>query len=363
MNKRGVALIFAYLVIMVLTIMGSAFLARSISENNTARWQSDSARAFWIAESGLAQAYFNWANSIAQPVGAQNFSGGTYTINVASLPQVSVTGNFGNAQRTVEAFFIGIPLAFQNTLSVGGNLTLSGLLARVEVYGKTRVSGSYSKSALASDYFQDRQTGVAQTNTTIPIPDYDNNGTANEFGDFVQFGRKTMQDYSADQVVYVQNTGTVNIFPNSTLVGKRVIFVEGSAPGEGNVNIFFDATWQDYQDLTVISTGTITYVEPLQFQENSRLSTVSWNNYTEASIFRSQHESMVYAHGNTSFIDILEWGSTTGNVISNGNLSLNEVLTYEKFYYSSRAADGDLSPGFQWLSAATGSRRMMNWQE
>ncbi|MDD2752005.1 MAG: hypothetical protein PHN59_02630 [Candidatus Omnitrophica bacterium] len=357
------ALIFAYLVIMVLTIMGSAFLARSISENNLTIRHSDSARAFWIAESGIAQAYFNWANSIAQPVGAVNFAGGTYTINTASLPQVSVVATFNNTSRTVQAFFVGIPLAFQNTLSVGGNLTLSGLLARVEVYGKTRVSGTYSKSAFASDYFQDKQTGVSQTNTTIPIPDYNSNGTANEFGDFVEFGRKSVQQYSADQVVYVQNTGTVNIFPNSALIGKKVIFVEGSAPGEGDVNIFFDTTWQANQDLTVISTGTITYVEPLQFQENSRLSTVSWNNYTEASIFRSQHESMVYAHDNTSFIDILEWGSTTGNIISNGNISLNEVLTYEKFYYSSRAADGDLSPGFQWLSNNNGTRKMMNWQE
>ena len=103
------------------------------------------------------------------------------------------------------------------------------------------------------------------------------------------------------------------------------------------------------EDLTVISTGTITYVEPLQFQEEARLSTVSWGDYTEGSIFRSEHESVIYTHDDANFIDILDWGSTTGNIIANNavsdhpwdpkkdGISLLELLTYEKFYYSDRA--------------------------
>ncbi|MDD5245797.1 MAG: pilus assembly PilX N-terminal domain-containing protein [Candidatus Omnitrophica bacterium] len=363
MNNRGVALILFYSVVAVMTIMGSAFFAGTISENQLTQKYANSTRAFWIAEAGLNQAYYNWVNNIAQPVGAVNFSEGTYSIDTSNLPNVTVTGTVNNAQRSVSAFFMGIPLAFQNTISIGGDMALTGLLARAEVYGKTRISGNYTKTFGASDYFEDKQTGVSSTGTTIPIPDYNTNGTPNEFADFVLFGQKAVQDCDPNEVVYVKNNGTVNIFPNQSLIGKKLIYVEGSAPGEGNVNIFFDGNWQDNEDLTIISTGAITYVEPLQVQENARLSTVSWGNYNEASIFRSQHESVIYTHSNSNFVDILDWGSTSGNIIVNGNLSLLEVLTYERYYYSSRAQDGDLPPGFQWLSNNNGTKRLLHWQE
>jgi hypothetical protein len=138
--------------------------------------------------------------------------------------------------------------------------------------------------------------------------------------------------------------------------------VEGSSPGTGNVNIFFDAVWQEEEDLAVISTGDITYIEPLQFQEDARLSTISWLDYNEASIFRSEHESVVYAHDDANFVDVLDWGSTTGNVIANDDIGLTEVLTYEKYYYSNRALNGDLPPGFQLLGGSSGQARLMNWQ-
>ncbi|MBC8436518.1 MAG: hypothetical protein H8D90_01355 [Candidatus Omnitrophica bacterium] len=164
-------------------------------------------------------------------------------------------------------------------------------------------------------------------------------------------------------MVYIQNNGTVNIFPDQSLIDKKVIFVEGSSPGTGNVHIFFDATWQEGQDLTVISTGDITYVEPLQFQADARLSTIAWEDYNEASIFRSEHESVMYAHRNGNFIDILDWGSTTGNLIVNGNVSLLEVLSYEKYYFSDRAMNGDLPPGFSRLGGSTGIPGLTDWQE
>jgi len=211
--------------------------------------------------------------------------------------------------------------------------------------------------------------------TTIKVPDYNKNGTRDEFADFVLFGRDAVANYPSDQVVYIQNNGTVNIFPNQNLVGKKVIFVEGSSPGAGNVNIFFDGTWQEGEDLTVISTGGITYIEPLQYQEEARLSTISWDDYNEGSIFRSEHESVIYTHDDANFVDILEWGSTTGNVIANNavtdhpsdpqkdGISMLELLTYEKIYYSDRAKNGDLPPGFKLLSGASGTPKLMDWQE
>jgi len=365
------------MVITVLTILGSAFVIRSASESNIARRYVDSTRAFWMAEAGLAQAYHDWVSNPAYSGGTGSLGGGAYTIvKSATDPEVSVTGVFASGQRVIQASFVRIPSAFENTLSSGGNLLLRGLAARVEVYDKTRISGQYYKEGLfASGWFADKQEGVSQNNTTIKIPDYNNNGTSDEFADFVLFGRECVQSYPEGEAVYVQTNGTVNIFPDADLVGKKVVFVEGSSPGTGNVNIWFDGTWEEGEDLTVISTGQITYVEPLQFQEDARLNTASWGDYTEASIFRSEHESVVYTHDDANFVDILDWGSTIGNVIANDavkdhpsdpkkdGISFLELLTYEKIYYSDRAANGDLPPGFQYLSGATGTPKLIDWQE
>jgi Tfp pilus assembly protein PilX len=362
MNNRGVALIISYMVVSVLTILSSVFLVGSSTESNVARNYSNSSRAFWIAEAGMAQAYQNWVNNTTQPVGGVSFGAGAYSIDTSSLPIVTVTGTCGSATRSIQVSFVRIPSAFDNTVSVG-NMTLNGLLAKVEVYDKTRISGTFSKTAFATATFSDKQEGVSKDATTIKIPDYNNNGTTDEFGDFVAFGDQAVAGYPADEVVHVTTDGTVNIFPDTSLVGKKVIFVEGSTAGTGNVNIFFDATWEDNQDLTVISTGTITYVEPLQYTANSRLSTVSWGDYGEISVFRSEHESVVYSHEDASFVDILDWGQTTGNIITNNNLGLTEVLTYEKFYYSDRAKNGDMPPGFGLLSGSSGTPYVRDWQE
>ncbi len=363
MNNRGVALIISYMVISVLTVLSSVFLVGSSTESNVARNYSNSSRAFWISEAGMSQAYQNWINSATQPSSPVSFGAGAYSINTSSLPIVSVTGTCGSSTRTIQASFVRVPSAFDNTVSVGGNMSLNGLLAQVNVYDKTRISGTFSKTALANATFSDKQEGVSTDSTTIKIPDFNGNGTKDEFGDFVAFGNQAVNSYPASQVVHVVSNGTVNIFPNSSLVGKKVIFVEGSTAGTGNVNIFFDATWADSQDLTVISTGTITYVEPLQYSSASRLSTISWGDYGEISVFRSEHESVVYSHEDANFVDILDWGQSTGNIITNKDLSLTEVLTYEKFYFSDRAKNGDMPPGFKLLPGASGTPYVTDWQE
>ena len=368
MNKRGVALIVSYMVVAVLTILGSISVSRSVSEGNLVRRYVESEHAFWIAEAGLSEGYFAVINALTVPTGQVSFGGGTYEIVVTDTAigkEIKVTGTYNSGQRIVKGYLLLIPYVFENTISGGGDITLSGLLAQVEVYDKTRISGTYNQNFGASGWFEDKQEGVDPMYTTITIPDKNGNEVDDEFDDFVLLGQEIVSSYPSEEVVYIETDDTVNIFPNDSLIGKRVVYVEGSTPGSGDVNIFFDATWEEGQDLTVISTGTITYVEPLQFQEDSRLSTASWDDYNEASIFRSEHESVMYAHDDANFIDILDWGSTTGNLIVNNDISLLEVLTYEKYYFSDRALNGDLPPGFQYLCGGMGnlSNKLSRWQE
>lgn len=56
MNKRGVALILGFMVITVLTILGSAIMSRSISEAGIAQRYLESTQAFWLAEAAVNQA-------------------------------------------------------------------------------------------------------------------------------------------------------------------------------------------------------------------------------------------------------------------------------------------------------------------
>jgi hypothetical protein len=53
MNKRGVALLFCYIVMVVLATLGAAFLSNSLSEKNFTLRFVHSTRAFWLAEAGI----------------------------------------------------------------------------------------------------------------------------------------------------------------------------------------------------------------------------------------------------------------------------------------------------------------------
>lgn len=83
MNKRGVALIITFMVIVVLTILGVATVSRSVSERFLAQRHIESAQAFWLAEAGISQALlqlktnFNNLNSIS----ATSFGQGQYSVD------------------------------------------------------------------------------------------------------------------------------------------------------------------------------------------------------------------------------------------------------------------------------------------
>ena len=56
MNKKAFALIFSLIVVVILAILGTATISRSISESRMAQRQLESAQAFWAAEAGIQKA-------------------------------------------------------------------------------------------------------------------------------------------------------------------------------------------------------------------------------------------------------------------------------------------------------------------
>ncbi len=55
-NNRGIVLVFALLITLVLSVLSTSFYLQNINENKLARRSIDSMRAFWLAEAGVAQA-------------------------------------------------------------------------------------------------------------------------------------------------------------------------------------------------------------------------------------------------------------------------------------------------------------------
>lgn len=389
MNKKAVALILTIMVSVVLATLGISFLLVGINEKNLVERYRYSTKAFWIAEAGLAKAYqdiiVNYSTCPAvesswEGVSDDNFDGGSYTVTVTlgSNLRLTSTGTYKTISKEVSAKLTCMPSPFENTLSVGGDLDLTALAAIIYVNGKTRYSGDYNESTFFGNAdFEDLQQEPDKSNTTLEIPDYDNNGVPDEFNDYKLYSREVTQDhaqgeidfeetdfYADDKVVYkkVGAGETVNIFPHQNLIDKEIIYIEGPE-NEGDVNIYLDGNWQDDEDLTVVSTGQVHYIEPLQTSRESRLSVISWEGYKESSVFVGYHESVVFTHGDAEFEDLLDIGYFTGNIIANGDVSLLELFTLNYWDFSERAKNGDAPPGFDNFVGTILTNKLSDWQE
>ncbi|UCB56563.1 MAG: type II secretion system protein [Candidatus Omnitrophota bacterium] len=114
-DKKGIMLIACYLVVVVLSILGSAFLIRSVGEKRIAERERDTIKALYLAEAGIDDAArgiyvtfagnfpnpqpddFNWFNLLNEPRGDNppephydgpptdaSLGDGTYTVTIVS---------------------------------------------------------------------------------------------------------------------------------------------------------------------------------------------------------------------------------------------------------------------------------------
>lgn len=107
MNKKGIALILSFIIIVILTILGSALLLRSISERVIAQQYAQSTQAFWLAEAGINCAVreldddFNISQADLIDACSANLGQGSYA--VASLED-TIVGGLAARRVTVEGF-------------------------------------------------------------------------------------------------------------------------------------------------------------------------------------------------------------------------------------------------------------------
>ncbi len=141
MSKRGVALIMALSVIVVLSILSGAFFLKSASQNTQAKKYVSSVRAFWLAESGIAEAIDNMPNSVSGDLGGSSYdysatttliSGNYYRINsigTVTLPSGEVITRSLSAVAETDPINLGnFQHAIRTTveLDIKGGVTING---------------------------------------------------------------------------------------------------------------------------------------------------------------------------------------------------------------------------------------------
>ncbi|MFH1360810.1 MAG: hypothetical protein ABIJ41_07260 [Candidatus Omnitrophota bacterium] len=370
-NKEGFILITTYIFLTVLISMTAGFALSSVNELNHARRYRDSAKAFWLAEAGVQR--FIEDTTLLDGSNIGYFSVGNYSVSLAKADDMTVrtvtsSSIVNGIRKQVQIDFPVVPLSiFDNTMSTAGNIDLDGNLGVMNVHGKARCSGVYDDLGKnLTGNFDDLVEDVSSEETILTYPDLNDSldqdlvdrgvGTSapNEFVDFVQFNRNLISQYPEGEVAYFLGNGTLTITPNADFSGKKIIFVEGDSPGGGDVNIVFDATWQDNQNITIISTGSVNYIQPLQIGvEDSKLNVIAWSDYYEPAALVSAHDGLTFSHSYAYLRDVLDISSTHGSLIGNDRIYVKETLAWKEFNYDESILE-ELPPGFEGLIMGSG---------
>lgn len=218
MNQKGIALIIAYTAILVLLMLSSIFLFRSISEGNLTGRFVYSTRAFWLAEAGINRAFWelnygdgNWTNWIDSASNAKTLEGsqgaaGDFTVTVtnyqSNITSISSTGLFPNktapdqVSRTLEVIAqqqgslfnyaafgnSGVSLSgqaqtdsYDSSLGPYGNTNISqngdvGTNADITASGQTYIYGDASTGANGIFNEEDRVSGTITHDNNLTLP-------------------------------------------------------------------------------------------------------------------------------------------------------------------------------------------------
>lgn len=160
-DRKGSVLLMCYIVIISFTILGGAFLLRSVGEKNIAQKEKEQSQAFYLAQAGVMRAIYqlrkdyNWSGTTTgQNV---NLILGEYRVSVEAAGEKRriVADGFvpnsasSSAHRSIEVFVERKDLPanfFDNTLYVSGDVDANG-----NAFTISAKDGSESESAILYD--------------------------------------------------------------------------------------------------------------------------------------------------------------------------------------------------------------------
>jgi len=247
MNKRGVALVFAFLVSMVLFILLGSFFLKSMNENNLVRRYINSTRAFWVSEAGVAAAIKNLPNNGTGNLGNYSYQWTTAyrtTISSSDYYDITSTGivafpSGGDIRRTVNVVVKRgsvDPSAFQYGIQAANDLCFGG------------ASCNKNPNDFLDPDICDGHPCWKESDTTINFPNL-----------FVGY---TQSDVQAIATHYTDTTfpGAVSGVTWVDVAAGNTLMVTGSETGSGvliiNGNVHFGGTYQFYGVIYVLGTLT-----------------------------------------------------------------------------------------------------------
>lgn len=234
MDRKGAVLIYVFLVIVVLTILGVAIFNKSVSERALAQKYVDFTQAFWLAEAGVNQALYALRDNYdTASVSSTELGPGGFSASIATSGSDKIvlatgevpSGGTPRASRTIEVEISkAIPANFyDNAIYSAGEVDLNGNSYTVNgnvIYGDEL------------DYSQNHITGTVTGDPSI--------------SPLARFDFQELRDLSAAQNnVYVEDgpklvnqvTGS-EAFPSSFWYSAgvpNIIYIEGDLSLNGNI--------------------------------------------------------------------------------------------------------------------------------
>jgi hypothetical protein len=354
LNNKGAVLISAYMVLFVLMTVSSSVALFNFSELRESRRYRNAVTAFWLAEAGLNE-YMADVTILddAESLTIKEVNGTIHLSRDDSDPRyriVTSKGVVGGSQRQIQIKYPALTTIFESTVSTKGDMIIEGSKSSLMVNDKLRLGGEViNTSTYPIVFIEDKQEGVTDPLVSITYPDFNQNGVSDEFDDFVQYNRSLIASYPEEEVVYIKDNATYTIMPDSSLENKKIIYIEGERPGQGNAIVQFTAALGEQQNLTIISTGTVTHNQAGIANSDSQLNIIAWSDYFESSALPSVHYGMIYTHGTAYFDEVHDTSVTNGSVVANEGIVIREVWSTKTFNYADMRKRGVVPPGFEGL--------------
>ncbi|MCQ9206073.1 MAG: hypothetical protein NG737_07165 [Omnitrophica bacterium] len=250
MNKKAVALIFSILAIIILSMSMTAIFFKSVNNNNLISRRVHSIRAFWLAETGVAEAAANLPNSplgdyIGNPQGCPtntncyyNTTSADVTVGNITYYRIDSTGSVdipsgGTITRDVEVFVKVTPPEASN---FGHAIESTGEINQLGA-GVT-INGTIDDFATInfSDLFGNSKTEVRNA--------------ADQIYDETSFAEPLIG------VTWVDDAdGGADLIMNGNLTGNGILIIEGNVLIAGTVT--FDGIIYVIGELTTLGNATL----------------------------------------------------------------------------------------------------------
>lgn len=253
MNKQGVALVFTLIVVLVLSIIFSAFFMRSINDNNLVKRHVYSTRALWLAEAGVAQAMANLPTmvSFTDTLGGNS----AYQFGADSVTLISHDAVTGEDVYRIEARgWVVLPSAGTIERNIESYVRLSppqpgDFTAAIEAQGILDIRGN---PTITGDVLPDsRFTFEGKFNlTTAEIK-----AIATAEGHYYEDPPSPLQDFYGLNWVKITDPSKKLQIPRTGWQGDGILIVEGQTDMEGGV---FDGILWVIGELKISGNPTIT---------------------------------------------------------------------------------------------------------